>query len=102
MIQFFCEFFFTLRYSITDAGCELAHKLEAVKGDDVDRGGDIPFRIYDPQAPAARASPVTSPQPRPAARLPDLPASPRQPQLPDLDDNGNIDVADFGSTTTPR
>ncbi|XP_045160601.2 crossover junction endonuclease MUS81-like [Mercenaria mercenaria] len=37
------------RYSITDAGCELAHKLEAVQegtGTAVDTG--IPFRIHDP------------------------------------------------------
>ena len=43
-------YLFIYRYSLTDAGCTLAHKLEAVKGNNSD-SDNLQFRIYDNPPP---------------------------------------------------
>ena len=110
MLLYCTKFALSFRYSITDAGCELAHKLEAVKGDN--RDDDIPFRILDPP-PQARASPPRLPQlpsnagyspPRmhqsPTAVKASLPSL---PQLPDFDDDGETNLGSGLMTdTAPR
>ena len=104
--------YFDFRYSITDAGCELAHKLEAADGHDNNKGDDVPFRIHQP-APPAGASPPRLPQlsppsrtSPPACRLSDLPPTrpgpPRLPQLPDLGDGTDINVGSSGTDTDTR
>ncbi|XP_060557724.1 crossover junction endonuclease MUS81-like isoform X2 [Ruditapes philippinarum] len=59
------------RYSITDAGCELANRMEAFKEEtSVSRDADIPFRIHEPDtAPELPSMPHDSLQ----DRLPSMP-----------------------------
>ena len=93
------------RYSLTDAGCELAHRLEAVKGGNLGDDDDIPFRIHQPPPPGARGdSPPRLPQHPDTQRpgMPKLPKSPgvarnetpRLPELPNFDDDDNDDDDD--------
>ena len=100
----------SFRYSITDAGCELAHKLEAVKDDN--REDDVPFRIIDPP-PQARASPpgllqLPSNAGYSPPRMCQSPTAvkdspPRLTRLPDFDDDGETNLGSGLMTdTAPR